>query len=169
MIVVDIPLVLPSMANERLHPMAKAKLVKRQRATTELMLRSADVGGRLRVVEHGWKLQVLLVRVAARPIRDTHDNLPTAFKHVVDAIVAYFGIDDSDPRIEWRYEQSKGREAYLRVEFEVVPVGATAAPVKFVRPTERYDPKQSSESLQKRVERLAKPAVVRHRDDPEVA
>jgi hypothetical protein len=51
---------------------------------------------------------VLLTRIAPRPIKDEHDNLPRAFKACVDEVAAWLGVDDSDPRVVWRYAQERG-------------------------------------------------------------
>jgi hypothetical protein len=51
-------------------------------------------------------LVVHLTRVAAREL-DT-DNLWGSQKHVRDGIAAALAIDDRDPRVEWRYAQTRG-------------------------------------------------------------
>lgn len=160
----DFPLVLPSMSNERMHHRVRSKLVKKQRATTELFMRCNAVGSRLPVVTPGHKLVVHMTRIAPRAIRDEHDNLRTAFKHVVDAIAAYFHIDDSDKRIEWRYAQAHAKQSGVRVEFEVV-----AALMVGVVPTRRARaPRRNpeAETLQQRLNRLARPATYQT-EDPE--
>lgn len=50
---------------------------------------------------------VTLTRCAPKPF-DAHENLPMAFKHVVDAVAKHLGVDDADPRVTWRYEQERG-------------------------------------------------------------
>lgn len=120
-ITVEIPMTLPSASNLRLHWAKRARLVKAQRASTALMLRANRLAGRLeghatslRVGDS--RLAVTLTRVAPRQLDD--DNLRGAFKAVRDEVAAYFGVNDNDPRIEWRYAQAKGRSA-VRIEFAV--------------------------------------------------
>lgn len=115
---VEFPMTLPSMANARLHWAAKARKVKAQRLTTGLALRDNGVGWRLKPLAKGQRLVVTLTRVAPRKL-DSHDNLRTALKHVVDEVAAFFHVDDSDPRIEWRYAQAKGSSS-VRIELEAV-------------------------------------------------
>lgn len=50
---------------------------------------------------------VTLTRIAPRAI-DQHDNLRAGFKSAVDAIAWWLGVDDADPRVVWRYAQSRG-------------------------------------------------------------
>lgn len=45
------------------------------------------------------------------------DNLRRAFKGLRDALAAELGVDDADPRVEWRYEQRAGAPGVeLRIE-----------------------------------------------------
>lgn len=50
---------------------------------------------------------VTVTRIGPRMF-DAHDNLPASCKYLVDQIAKYLGIDDSDPRVTWRYEQRLG-------------------------------------------------------------
>lgn len=52
---------------------------------------------------------------------DGHDNLPSAFKNVVDELAAWLGVDDADPRVTWRYAQEKTPRGVFGVIVEVVP------------------------------------------------
>jgi hypothetical protein len=36
------------------------------------------------------------------------DNLVSAFKPVRDAVAAWIGLDDANPRVTWRYHQERG-------------------------------------------------------------
>jgi hypothetical protein len=51
---------------------------------------------------------------------DAHDNLPSAFKHIVDELAAWMGVDDADQRVQWRYEQEKCNPGKTWVTVEVV-------------------------------------------------
>lgn len=116
-VVVSIPMKLPSVANQRLHWAAKARQVKAQRNATRLMLNANywQFGPEPKTKD---RIEVTLTRVAPRKLDS--DNLASAFKGVRDEIAAYFGIDDADPRIEWRYEQRKG-PARVEIRIEARP------------------------------------------------
>lgn len=57
--------------------------------------------------------QITLIRIAPRML-DKEDNLPISFKAVKDKLAALLtgddrpGRADSDPRLQWKYEQKKG-------------------------------------------------------------
>lgn len=49
---------------------------------------------------------------------DAHENLPMAFKSLVDSLTRLMGVEsDADPRIVWRYEQRTG-EPCVEVRIE---------------------------------------------------
>ncbi len=52
-------------------------------------------------------LVVTMTRVAPSSGLDS-DNMVGSMKHVRDAIAGVLGIDDKDPRVEWRVNQRKG-------------------------------------------------------------
>jgi hypothetical protein len=52
--------------------------------------------------------RITLTRIAPRKL-DAHDGLRSALKPVVDGVADFFGCKDNDPRLEWRYEQRRGR------------------------------------------------------------
>lgn len=54
--------------------------------------------------QNGVGIRVVLVSFRRR-LLDAHENLPYAFKPLVDAIAASLGIDDADPRVSWEYHQ----------------------------------------------------------------
>lgn len=65
----------------------------------------------VRLVMHGktappMPVTVTLTRVSYGML-DEHDNLPSAFKHVVDELAVWLGVDDADKRVTWRYAQQK--------------------------------------------------------------
>lgn len=53
----------------------------------------------------------MLVRIAPREL-DRHENLPMAFKAVVDGIADWFGINDRDKRLSFEYEQESFSEPH---------------------------------------------------------
>ena len=118
------PMLLPSMANERLHWSAKARKVKAQRATCALSLRANGVGWRLTPLETGDHLVVVLVRQAPR--RLDSDNLQGAFKAIRDEVAAFFHVPDNHPSITWCYKQVKG-PATVSIELEVLAKEAMKA------------------------------------------
>jgi hypothetical protein len=93
---------LVSEANQREHYMAKYKRNKVQQAVTLLALRGLDPVGML-----GQELVITLTRIAPRALDS--DNLAGSFKHTQDAIAKHIRIDDGDRRLEWRYQQAKGK------------------------------------------------------------
>lgn len=67
---------------------------------------------------------VTLTRVAPRRLDD--DNLRGALKAVRDGIADRLGVDDADPRVEWRYGQRKGEPRQYVVEAEIELAEVTA-------------------------------------------
>lgn len=57
---------------------------------------------------------VTITRVAPRQLDS--DNMSTAAKGLRDGIADALGVNDRDPRVEWRYQQEQGRPAAVRVE-----------------------------------------------------
>ena len=61
---------------------------------------------------------VTLTRIAPRQLDDA--NLQGGFESVRTGIADWFGLDDADPRVSWRYEQAKGKPkqyaARVRIE-----------------------------------------------------
>lgn len=50
---------------------------------------------------------------------DAHDNLPSAFKHVVDELAVWLGVDDADERVKWLYAQEKCKRGQTWITVEV--------------------------------------------------
>jgi len=63
---------------------------------------------------------VKLIRISSRKL-DSHDNLPMAFKWIVDSIASIInpglkaGRSDDSNLIEWKYDQEKGKKG-IRIE-----------------------------------------------------
>lgn len=121
-ITVDVPITTKNPTNTREHWGARAKRVKAQRLSVGLMLRANRTADRLepKVVGRLMRpigLAITLTRVSPRSMDD--DGAIAALKHVRDEIAAYFGVNDNDPRVTWRYRQAKGKSG-VRIELEVV-------------------------------------------------
>jgi hypothetical protein len=112
---IEIPMDLPSLANQRLHWHVCKRQKARQRRLTGLYLRSALGGG-----THSPPRVVTLTRVGKRLLDD--DNLASAFKSVRDEVAAFFGVSDAPGGpICWKYEQGtalKPTTPYIVIEME---------------------------------------------------
>jgi hypothetical protein len=53
-------------------------------------------------------------------LMDRHENLPSAFKHIVDELCRQIKMDDGDARLEFRYEQERisKRQHYFTVRID---------------------------------------------------
>jgi hypothetical protein len=110
-IVVNIPMKLPSLANARLHWAARAKIVKRQRNAVRMALLGADHGRPM------WApFVVTITRLGPRQLDS--DNCQSAAKHVRDQVAEYLGVDDGDQCYTWHYEQVKARLPGVRIVIE---------------------------------------------------
>lgn len=104
---------LPSLANERMHHMRKASLMKRQRVQAWAELRA--VSPHIKVLKA--PITITLTRVASRKLDD--DNLAHAFKAVRDGVADWLTIDDGDPILQWRYAQRRGLPKQEAVEIAI--------------------------------------------------
>jgi len=97
---ITLPLLLKSRANFRGHTRSRKHIrdIKEQRGLTCLLLRSYAKKLPL-------PLKLTLVRVAPRRL-DAHENLPMAFKSVVDGIADWLEVDDRFGFL-CRYSQEK--------------------------------------------------------------
>ena len=96
----SMPLHLKSKTNARGHWSGRHRVSKAERKATREQL---EYVVRTRPEP---PVTVLLVRVAPRELDD--DNATECFKSIRDEIAAWFGVDDADPRITWKYGQRKG-------------------------------------------------------------
>lgn len=63
---------------------------------------------------------VVLTRYSSGTL-DEHDNLPSAFKHVVDELADWIGVNDGDKeKVRWMYAQSKVKRGKTWITVEVV-------------------------------------------------
>lgn len=105
---VEIPLKTVSGMNAREHHMTRARRVKAERAATAWAL--------VTLKAPAVPCTVNLTRLAPSNGLDS-DNLQSSMKGVRDQIAVWLGIDDKDPRVEWKYSQ--GRESAYGVVVEV--------------------------------------------------
>lgn len=110
----------PSLTNQREHWSVRKKRASLHRMMTRAVWAQMVHGSHLEGSVVDFPLEVILTRVAPRPLDD--DNLRGALKHVRDELAALFGVDDRDPRVRWHYGQEKGRPAGVRVMIGEVPV-----------------------------------------------
>lgn len=120
-----IPGAVPSAANLREHWRARHRRSRRQRRDA-WMVSKFHVGLTLSADVMAFGGVVTLTRVSPRRL-DT-DNLASSLKAHRDGIADALGIDDGDPRIEWRYGQEKCRRGDEAVRV-VVEAGAPAEEV----------------------------------------
>lgn len=108
-----VPLELPSLANRRMHHMAKHRTVAKLRQVVAVGLLQLGT----------WRPElpalVVITRVAPRRL-DGHDNLQAACKPVVDELAEWLGLaTDDDPRVRWAHRQTRGepKEQAVRIAF----------------------------------------------------
>lgn len=108
--ILTLPIRTVSALNQREHWGKRARRVKSER-NAALLLTPRWLLAHL-------PLTVKLTRIAPRPL-DTHDNLSSSMKGVVDGIAERLGIKDNDPRICWSHAQERGKpkQYAVRVEF----------------------------------------------------
>lgn len=70
------------------------------------------------------RMVVTLTRICTGSL-DSHDNLRTAFKSIVDAIAQWIfrgdhmGRDDDNPMVEWRFQQQQGPAKYKAITIRI--------------------------------------------------
>ena len=107
---VELPIKTVSLLNMREHYRVTAKRKATHREATRLMLHGKT--------PPALPVTVTLTRVSPGTL-DEHDNLPSAFKHAVDEIAVWLGIDDADKRVTWRYAQTRCKRGQFGVIVEV--------------------------------------------------
>lgn len=105
MIEYTLPVKLESTANLREHWAAKHRRMQRHRNAAIVIRR------------HSLPCVVELIRVAPR--RLDGDNLQNAFKGLRDGVADRLGVDDADPRVEWRYGQERGEPKQYAVKVRI--------------------------------------------------
>lgn len=94
--------------NSREHWSARARMVKKQRATVRLWLWAHDPP----------KLPVTITITRCAPNRLDSDNHVGAQKSVRDEVAVWLGEDDGSERITWVYEQRKAKKGEAGVEIK---------------------------------------------------
>lgn len=119
------PIKTVSESNVRTHWAKRAARAKAQRLAAALALRDTLTSFREGLghrepgtsAEPSWSVLVTLVRLAPRMLDD--DNLRGALKSVRDGVADALGVDDRDPRVEWKYRQMRGRPKYYGVSIGI--------------------------------------------------
>ena len=99
-----LPLRLVSGANVREHWSVRSSRAKSHRQACLL------------VPPHTVPCVVTLTRLGPRALDS--DNLAISAKHVRDGIADRLGVNDNDPRVEWRYAQERSRDYGVRIEIQ---------------------------------------------------
>lgn len=115
---VEVPIRTVSESNARGHWSRRAKRTRDARGLVKLVLGARVSSAPLRFPSP-MLLAVVLTRIAPRAL-DGHDNLRAALKGCVDGVADWLGIDDRDPRVEWRYAQQRGAARQYAVRVEVL-------------------------------------------------
>ena len=105
----SIPLYLPSLANRRMHWMKLAKLKQCQRWI---------VRAHLATFQPPKQLPATVTITRCGPRRLDLDNNVAACKAVVDELADWFGVDDGDPRYDWRFDQRKAHRYSVEIQIE---------------------------------------------------
>ena len=109
MVTVFVPVQTVSEMNRRDHWRVRHRRLKSHREAAYLLTRPQPL-----------PCVVTLTRVGGKPL-DT-DNLAGALKGVRDGVADRLGVDDADPRVEWRYAQApkpRGRVSPMGVMIEI--------------------------------------------------
>lgn len=101
----SIPIRTVSALNRREHWAKRAKRVKVERLAGYISTPHVPV-----------PCIVTMTRQGPRSLDD--DNLRGALKGIRDGIAQRIGLDDADPKIEWRYGQVKARDYAVLIEVE---------------------------------------------------
>lgn len=91
------------------HWRTRARRAKEQRQVATLFTNAYLTGGAV-------PKRVKLTRISRGKL-DSHDNLASALKHVVDGIADAFEVDDGRSGIRWEYDQAVGKEPAVVVEW----------------------------------------------------
>jgi hypothetical protein len=108
--VIRIPIKIESTPNQRVHWRVRATTNATHRAAAYFACKQAKV-------KRVFPCVVTLRRIAPRELDD--DNLAGGFKSTRDGIADWLGINDRDKRVQWRYEQRKGKPHEYAAEVEI--------------------------------------------------
>lgn len=103
---IELPIRIESVTNKREHWSVRSRRTKAHRMAA------------LAVPVYPLPCVVTLIRVAPRKLDG--DNLQSGFKALRDGIADRLGVDDADPRVQWKYDQVRGKakEYAARVKIE---------------------------------------------------
>jgi hypothetical protein len=111
-----LPIEAVNTSNRREHWTERSARNQVQRSGTRLALNAKRVCAQVTLNDG---LLVTVTRVAPREL-DSHDNLRTALKPVVDGVADALRLkNDKDPRVTWRYAQRRGKVRQYAVEIEI--------------------------------------------------
>lgn len=100
-----VPAKVVSEMNRRGHWTERHNRFKVQAAAVDLAWLTANLKRNWLIVG---RFTVTLTRIGRGQMLDD-DNLQSAFKGVRDRIAEHIGLDDADPRIQWKYGQRAGK------------------------------------------------------------
>lgn len=103
-------------SNERSHHMVRAKRAKTARALARMRL-AGPVLEQRRAGALALPLVVTLTRIGPRMMDD--DGAIASLKACRDGVADALGIDDRDPRVQWRYGQERGKPRQYGVRITV--------------------------------------------------
>lgn len=109
-----LPIRTVSEANSHEHWRFRQRRAKAQRAHAGMAMFGLPQSQRIGLLP----CTVKLTRISSGMLDS--DNLPPSMKHVRDGIADAFGINDRDPRIEWKYDQERGKRGQFAVRVEIV-------------------------------------------------
>jgi hypothetical protein len=84
---------------------------------------AASTGAWAGKVSYHIELPVVATMTRISPGTLDDDNLRPALKSIRDGIADAFGVADNDPRIEWRYDQQKGKRGDPAVRITITAKG----------------------------------------------
>lgn len=111
----EVPIRIRNGCNLREHWAVRAKRVENERYHTGWAL-VGRFGPSFRSTKPDLPLAITLTRLAPRQLDD--DNNVAGCKAVRDAIAAWLGINDNDPRVTWRYAQERAKTYAVRIQIE---------------------------------------------------
>lgn len=112
MVSVILPLKTVNELNRHEHWRGRQRRAKAQRAAVQLSLNPKR--------KPSLPCRVHLTRIAPSSGLDKHDGLPASMKFIVDGVAAWLGVDDSDERIQFSYEQRRGGSREYAVSIVVI-------------------------------------------------
>jgi hypothetical protein len=109
--IVTIPLHTTNTLNLRECWQARARRAREHRTATWYALKAAKAS-------YALPCTVTVTRISPRQL-DKHDGLPAALKNVVDGIADWMQVKDNDERLNFLYDQRKGKPGEYAVSIEI--------------------------------------------------